>query len=350
MFEMKFLKNVLWGNTLQDYLLSALIFGGSLLVFFLIEKIVLGRVRAFTKTSKTVIDDFILKMFETMVMPVVYVGAFYFSVNHLALLPILTKIITAFVVIVLTIQIARFLLAVILYLLERWDASKANTESPGLSKGILTIIKVIVWGLTVVLILDNLGFNISAVLAGVGIGGVAIALAAQHILGDLFNYFVILFDKPFQRGDFIILDDYMGCIEKVGIKTTHIRSLGGELIVLANSILTTGKLRNYKQMAERRVLFSLGVVYQTNLEQMKNIPQIIKEVVGGVKQTRFDRAHFKDFGDFSLNIEIVYYVLSRDYNEYMDIQQKINFAIKERFEKEKIEFAYPSQTLFIEKT
>jgi len=136
----------------------------------------------------------------------------------------------------------------------------------------LTIIRIAVWAVVLVLILDNLGFNVSAIIAGLGIGGIAIALAAQTILGDLFNYFVIFFDKPFKEGDFIILDDYLGTIEHIGIKSTRIRSLGGEQLVLSNSDLTSSRLRNYKRMKRRRIVFSLGLVYQTTLEQMKKAP------------------------------------------------------------------------------
>ncbi|MCK4428221.1 MAG: mechanosensitive ion channel family protein, partial [candidate division Zixibacteria bacterium] len=194
------------------------------------------------------------------------------------------------------------------------------------------------------------GFKISTVIAGLGIGGIAVALAAQAILGDLFSYFSILFDRPFEVGDFIILDDYLGTIEHIGIKTTRVRSLGGEQLVFSNADLTNSRLRNYKRMAKRRVVFKLGVTYQTTLEQVKEIPTIIKNIIQNITDTVFDRAHFSSYGDFSLVFETVYYVLSRDYNKYMNIQQEINFAIKEEFEKRGIEFAYPTQTLFLEKT
>ncbi len=198
--------------------------------------------------------------------------------------------------------------------------------------------------------LDNLGFKISAVIAGLGIGGIAVALAAQAILGDLFSYFAILFDRPFEVGDFIILGEYLGTIEHIGIKTTRIRSLSGEQLVFSNTDLTSSRLRNYKRMGKRRVVFKLGVTYQTTLKQLKTIPGIIENIIKGVKDTTFDRVHFSSYGDFSLIFEVVYYVMSRDYNKYMDIQQVINFAIKKEFEAGGIEFAYPTQTLYLTKT
>ncbi len=214
----------------------------------------------------------------------------------------------------------------------------------------LPVIKVAVWGIGIAFLLDNLGFKISTVIAGLGIGGIVVALAAQAVLGDLFSYFAILFDRPFEIGDFIIIEGYLGVVEHVGIKTTRIRSLSGEQLVFSNTDLTNSRVRNYKRMDKRRVLFKLGVTYQTSLEHMKEIPVIITDIIKMIKETTFDRAHFSSYGSFSLDFEVVYYVFGSDYNKYMDIQQKINLAIMEEFEKRGIEFAYPTQTLFLSKT
>ncbi len=175
------------------------------------------------------------------------------------------------------------------------------------------------------------------------------ALAAQAILQDLFSYFSIIFDRPFDVGDFIIVDSFMGTVEYVGIKTTRIRSLSGEQVVFSNTDLTNSRVRNYKRMELRRVVFGFGVVYETPLDKLRKIPQIVEDVIKSIEQTRFDRAHFFKYGDFSLDFEVVYYVLSSDYNKYMDIQQEINLKIKEEFEREGIEFAYPTQLLYLAK-
>jgi small-conductance mechanosensitive channel len=216
-------------------------------------------------------------------------------------------------------------------------------------QGILTVVKFVIWGGAVIFLLDNMGFKVSAVLAGLGIGGVAVALAAQAVLKDLFSYFCILFDRPFVVGDFIIVGDYLGTIEHIGIKTTRIRSLSGEMLIFSNSDLTDSRVRNYKLMERRRVLFQLKVVYQTPLERVKEIPIMLAKIIKGVEGTVFDRAHFLSFGDFSLDFEVVYYVIGGDYNKYMDIQQQINFAVMREFAEKKIEFAYPSQTVFLQK-
>jgi small-conductance mechanosensitive channel len=213
---------------------------------------------------------------------------------------------------------------------------------------ILTFIaRVTIWSIVLLAALDNLGVNITTMIAGLGVGGIAVALAAQNILGDLFASLSIVLDKPFVVGDFLIIGDFLGSVEKVGIKTTRLRSLSGEQLVFSNNDLLNSRIRNYGRMFERRVVFSIGVTYQTTADQLKAIPDMLRKAVESQEQVRFDRAHFQKYGDFALIFEVVYYVLSADYNEYMDIQQAVNLTIFENFEKHGIEFAYPTQTLYV---
>jgi len=209
--------------------------------------------------------------------------------------------------------------------------------------------KLILWTVALLVILQNLGFNITTFIAGMGIGGVAIAFALQNVLGDVFAYFTIHFDKPFTIGDFIIMDGDMGVIEKVGIKSTRIRALSGEQLVISNKELTEKRVHNYKKMAERRISFNFSLLYETPSAKLEKIPQIMSDIFLVVKETRLDRAHFKEFGDYGLIFEVVYYVLTSDYNKYMDIQQELNFALKSAIEKEGMEFAYPTQKIFLHK-
>ena len=344
------LQTVFFKNRILDYIICLIIFLISIFVIHLFRRFILLRLKSWAETTATTLDDFLIGTVQKMLLPLFYFGAFYVSIHKLALNPAISKIIDILGLILLTIFIIRFLLAIIHYGLSTyWLKGKKDIAREHSLKGMLTVIKVVIWGLGIVFLLDNLGFKISTVIAGLGIGGIAIALAAQTILGDLFSYFALFFDRPFEIGDFIIVGDFLGTIEHIGIKTTRIRSLGGELIVFSNTDLTNSRVRNYKRMDKRRVVFKLGVTYQTTLEQLKMAPRIIADVIKNTKDTVFDRAHFFSYGDFSLIFEVVYYVLSRDYNKYMDIQQEINFAIKERFEKHGIEFAYPTQTLYISK-
>jgi small-conductance mechanosensitive channel len=221
----------------------------------------------------------------------------------------------------------------------------ADTVTTVTSVGFIT--KIVLWLILLLIALDNLGVNVSALIAGLGVGGIAVALAVQNILGDLFASFSIILDKPFVIGDFIIVDNFLGTIEHIGLKTTRVRSLSGEQLIFSNSDLLKTRIRNFKRMYERRVVFSIGVVYQTAHEKLKKIPEIIKNIIEKQEQTRFDRAHFKEYGAYALNFEIVYWIENPDYNIYMDIQQKINLEIFQQFESEDIEFAYPSQSIYL---
>jgi small-conductance mechanosensitive channel len=207
-----------------------------------------------------------------------------------------------------------------------------------------------VWIVGTLFLLANLGFDITTIVAGLGIGGIAVALAGQALLGDLFSYFVIVFDKPFELGDFLIIGDILGSVEKIGIKTTRLRSISGEQIIMSNSDLTDSRVRNYKRMERRRVVFKIGVIYGTPAEAVRDIPSIIRAIVEAEESTTFDRAHFAGYGDWSLIYEVVYYVASPDYTLYMDIQQRINLAIYDEFSNRNIQFAYPTQTILLQKT
>ncbi|GIV37582.1 MAG: hypothetical protein KatS3mg032_1961 [Cyclobacteriaceae bacterium] len=241
------------------------------------------------------------------------------------------------------------MLSVIRKLLESYVLKLENGETKLKQvAGIMVVINVAAWALGLVFVFDNLGYNVTTIITGLGIGGIAIALAAQNILGDLFNYFVIFFDRPFEVGDFIVVDDKRGTVEYIGIKTTRIRSLSGEQIIMSNTNLTSARLHNFKRMNERRVLFTLGVVYGTPLEKLRKIPGLLRDIIARQPLIRLDRIHFASYGAYSLNYEIVFFVQSPDYNQYMDIMQDVNLQIYESFEKEGIEFAFPTQTIFVQ--
>jgi small-conductance mechanosensitive channel len=205
------------------------------------------------------------------------------------------------------------------------------------------IASVVIWSLVLLLTLDNLGVNITALVAGLGVGGVAVALATQNVLGDLFASLSIALDRPFVVGDFLAIDTFLGAVENIGIKSTRLRSLDGEQIILSNGDLLKSRVRNYGRMVERRVQFSVGVAYTTPVEQLEQIPGWIREFITKEKDTRFDRSHFLKHGASSLEFETVYYVLTADYNRYMDIQQSINLDIHRRFGDQGIAFAVTTQ-------
>jgi small-conductance mechanosensitive channel len=209
------------------------------------------------------------------------------------------------------------------------------------------IVNAVIWALVVLLTLDNLGIDITALVAGLGIGGIAVALAVQSIFGDLFASLSITLDRPFVVGDFLIVGDVLGTVESIGIKSTRLRSLDGEQIVMPNSDLLSSRVRNYGRMMERRVVFKTNVTYETPIEVVERIPRIIRDIVEGQADIRFDRSHFAAHGAASLDFETVYHVRSPDYNRYMDIQQAINLRLHREFGKLGIEFAYPTQKVFV---
>jgi len=238
-------------------------------------------------------------------------------------------------------------------LLSRWLARRAEAARGTDPEAATTVTllgfvgRVVVWALALLLGLDQLGFDVTALVAGLGIGGIAVALAVQNILSDLFASAAIVLDKPFMVGDFIVVGERAGTVEKVGLKTTRVRSLSGEQLVFTNTQLLNSQIRNFKRMQERRIVFAIGVTYETPLQKLREIPGWLKAVVESQPKARFDRAHFKEYADFSLVFEIVYHVLSADFNVYMDTQQAINLAIFEKLAQEGVQFAYPTRTLYI---
>jgi small-conductance mechanosensitive channel len=211
------------------------------------------------------------------------------------------------------------------------------------------IVRTLIWALVLLLTLDNLGVNITALVAGLGITGIAVALAVQNVLGDLLASLSITLDRPFVIGDFLVVDEFMGTVEYIGVKSTRLRSLGGEQIIMPNANLLSSRIRNFTRMSERRVVFTLGVTYETPRATLERIPPAIRSIVQAENDVRFDRAHFFRFGPASLDFEVVYFVLSPDYNRFMDVQQSINLKVMELFEREGVQFAYPTQRLLLER-
>jgi small-conductance mechanosensitive channel len=247
-------------------------------------------------------------------------------------------------------QVALIMNHAIRLLIDRYRRKKIESNAAAVTtlSSIGFVLKTLLWFILLLVVLDNYGVNVTAFVAGLGISGIAVALAVQNVLGDLFASFSIVFDKPFVIGDFIIVGDFMGTVEYVGLKTTRVRSLSGEQLIFSNTDLLKSRIRNFKRMFERRVVFAIGVLYQTSYEQLIEIPEMIQSIIESQSQVRFDRAHFKEYGTYSLNFEIVYWIQNPDYNVYMDIQQAINLSIFRRFKEKGIQFAYPTQTLLIE--
>jgi small-conductance mechanosensitive channel len=340
-----------WENTLQDYIVSTgiLILGAFLIL--LLKRILLQRLKRWSEKTKNKADGFIIRGVKNSLLPMLYVGIFYLAATNLQLPGKLDHVVNIMISALITFFIIRAITSTLTYLLTSYLLKKENGEEKAKQvRGIMIIVSAVIWITGILFLLDNWGVNVTTFVAGLGIGGIAIALAAQTILGDLFSYFVIFFDRPFEIGDFIIVQDKLGTVEYIGIKTTRIRSLGGEQLVFSNTDLTNARVHNYKRMERRRIVFSFAVPYNTPRQQLAIIPDIVKQAVATEAEkgnARFDRAHLLNLGPSSFTYECVYIVQTGDYNRYMDIQQAINLSICEAFEKNEIRFAHPTQTLYV---
>ncbi|KTG17554.1 MULTISPECIES: mechanosensitive ion channel family protein [unclassified Guyparkeria] len=335
---------------LVDALIASGIALGIFALLVLAQRVLLNRWARFAEgTSNSIDDDLVIVLRRTqwwfLLVVGVSIGTLYFDLPAQG-----DQLIRSATVLALLLQAGLWSSTFLVQRLERYRLKRRETD-PG-SEMTLSAVgflgRIALWSFILLLALDNLGVNVTALIAGLGVGGIAVALAVQNILGDLFASLSIVLDKPFTVGDFLIIDDLLGKVEHVGLKTTRLRSLSGEQLVFSNSDLLQSRIRNYGRMYERRVVFEIGVTYQTPRDKLEIIPAIMREAVEACEETRFDRSHFKAYGNFSLNFETVYFVLTADYNRYMDVQQAVNLHIHQRFEEEGIEFAYPTQTLFIE--
>ncbi len=342
--------SVILGNTLLKYAIAFGIFAGGSFIVWMFSTVILIKLKKMAEKTETTVDDFVISVLQKVITPVLYLASFYIAVNNLYMADIARVIINKGTIVLITyfgIQAAIMLVDyIVTEVMTKKDSDETRVKSV---KGLMVLVKGLIWLIGIILLLDNMGYKVSTIVAGLGIGGIAVALAAQAVLGDLFSYISIIFDKPFQSGDFITVDGYMGTVENIGIKTTRIRSIDGEEIIFSNSNLTSSRIKNFKRLISRRVVMTLGVTYQTPIEKMKKIPEMIKRIITGVKGAAFDRAHFNNFGASSQDFEVVYLVQGNDYIQFMDIKQEINYKIAEEFAKLGVDFAYPTQTVFLNK-
>jgi small-conductance mechanosensitive channel len=347
---MEFLELEYFDNPVRQYLYAAGVAVATVVGVRLVRMGVRRRLRRLAALTQTSLDDLFFELIASTRTLVVLALAICAGLSMLELPSRAARLIPVVAMAVVLIQVGLWGTAAVRFFVEhqrklRTLAGETDTLA---AFGVLGVLGMgVVWVIVFMLMLDNFGVDVTALVTGLGIGGVAVALAVQKILSDLFASVSIVLDKPFQVGDFIIVDSFMGTVEHVGLKTTRVASLGGERIVFSNSDLVNARLRNYKDMKQRRVLFKLGVLYDTSAEQIAAIPGLVREAIEGQENTRFDRAHFLEYGDSALVFEVVYYVTSPDYNVYMDIQHAINLGLMQRFQEHGIGFAFPTRTVYM---
>ena len=339
-------------NALGDWLIAAGVTLASFLLLRYVAVGVMGRLAHAAARTGTKWDDILADALTgTRSLPMLAV-ALYAGGEVLTLPGSASGILRSITVIALLVQaglwVSRGLTA---WLAFRTEADAAEEPARVMTMNVIGIAaKVVLWSMVLLLALDNLGVDVTALVAGLGVGGIAVALAAQSILGDLFASLSIVLDKPFVLGDFLVVGDFLGSVEAIGLKTTRLRSLSGEQVIFSNSDLLGSRVRNFGRMYERRVVLKMGVTYQTTREQLGAIPGILRDAIEGQgDKVRFDRSHMAAYGDFAIIFESVYFALSPDYNQHMDIQQTIFLKIHAEFEARGIEFAYPTQTIILQK-
>ncbi|MFN2113328.1 MAG: mechanosensitive ion channel family protein [Anaerolineales bacterium] len=348
---MDFLNQTLLGNELNSWLIAVGITLGVYIVLTLIKRLFHHRLTRLVAKSRMQADDFLIPVLDqTRWFSFIALGMLL-GAQYLQLPGEVDLWFGRVMRIVLSIQLGLWGTGLIGFYIERSVDAKIDQdhgEDATTLDALGLMLKIALWVILALIILDNLNIEINSLITSLGIGGIAVALAVQHILGDLFSSLSISLDKPFAIGDFIVVGDFEGDVEDIGLKSTRVRALSGEEVIFANSDLLNSRIRNYKRLEERRISFSFGVVYGIPSEKLEAIPGMVEEIIAPLENVRYERTHLKNLGDFALEYSVVYFVLVPDYASYLDIQQQINLALYRRFEEEGIEFAYPTQTVVLD--
>ncbi len=344
---MQYLKETMfWNNSLFKYLIALIVFIISivsmLLALMFLLKILL---KLNTKFQSTFIVE-LVKSIRNRTKPIIFIASLAIARIGLTLPKEESGYFGKIVVVFMIVFITLFICDVITNFTNNYLTKKKEVI---ISDGIITIIKALVWVIGFLTILSNLGVNVNTFITGLGVGGVAVAFAAQSIIADLFNYFVIVFDKPFLKGDFIQIDQDLGTVEYIGIKSTRIRRNSGEQLLISNTNLLASRIQNYRVLEKRRRYMVIGVEYSTPLEKLKVIPNIVKDIIQNTNNTEFYSARFLEFADSSLNFEVIYYITIPDYAEFVRVVEEVNYKIVDEFNKLGVSFAFPSRTLYISK-
>ncbi len=344
-----FLDRSWYGNTLRAWLVGAVIAAAVFLITFGVRLFVTRRLEKVATRTPNPYDDFFLEVVRRTRAYFLFFLALVAGTRGLTLPAGVTHALDAAMIVIALLQAGVWGSALIRAWVDHYLAQRAASAEPAnlatvRAMGVLA--RVVVWALLVVTALDSLGFKVSALLTGLGVGGIAVALAVQNILGDVLAAMAIVFDKPFVVGDAIQVDTMSGTVEHIGLKTTRVRSVGGEQIIFSNAELLKSRIRNYRRLVERRVAFFTDVTYDTPPAVLRELPAVLRELVESQERVRFDRSHLVTLGESALRFETVYYVLDADYTRFMDIQQAINLGMLERFAAMGVEFAFPSRTVY----
>jgi small-conductance mechanosensitive channel len=343
-----FLDRTFFGNSIRAWLVAALALTATLAVLVLVRRLLTRRFADAARRTTNTVDDLALEVARRTRIYFLFAVALVFAVRFVELPARFGLLLDKVVALVVLLQAARWATGAIgFYVARHIERRRGTADAASLwaARMLGFGATVAVWMLILVAVLDNLGFDVTTLVTGLGIGGIAVALAVQNILGDVFAAMAIVLDKPFVVGDFIVVDSFAGSVEQIGLKTTRLRSLSGEQIVFSNGELLKGRIRNYKRLYERRNLFTIDVPRDTPTDVVRRIPEMLREIVEAQQPVRFDRSHFSAYTDAALRFETVYFVLDPDYNKHMDVQQAIFLGVLERFRHDGIAFALPTRVV-----
>lgn len=329
------------GNSVRQYIVAVVVFICVWMLLPFIKRLIVHELKRLDENIKGADLGFFVNLFDRIHGSVFPVIAFYAASQPLTLNPKAERTLDVVAKIIIVLQVIALASYCVTYFVNQLHLGKNDLATRSARNNLNTIGKGIVWVGGILFLLSNLGIDVSTLITGLGVGGIAVALAAQAILGDTFSSFTISLDKPFEVGDFVVVDTLKGTVEQIGLKTTRIRSQSGELLVFANSDLTKARIQNFQRIQSRRAVIKLAVPYDTPTDRFESIPGLIKQAVEGMPKTRFDRAHFVEFGLTGLNFEAVYYVDTAEYNVFMDTQQTINFKLRREFESREINMVGP---------
>ena len=337
---------------ITDYITATIVFIVLVILFKLIQVVVVGHLEVLSKKTETDVDDVVIEAI-TGIRAWVYTLVALFVALQLFVLPekifLFISGIVYFAVVYQGIEIA---LKFVEYGAQRFlekdeDGDGVIDPNAANASALVTLIaRIVLWAFGIIFVLSNMGIEVTSLIAGLGIGGLAIAFALQGVLSDLFASFSIYMDKPFRIGDYIVLGADSGVVERIGVKTTRIRTLQGEELVVSNAELTTARVQNFKKMKERRTAMQFGITYETSHDKVKAINGIVERIFESIEGSRLDRVHFTTFADSALLFDVVFYVDSPDYADFLDRQQQFNFELMSKFAEIGVEFAYPTQTLY----
>jgi small-conductance mechanosensitive channel len=338
-------------QTTSEIAAAAIIFALTIIVSWLCYSIFEKYLSRWAKKTKSKLDDEILRNIRApFVSLAILIGAYY-SLSSLSMLTPYSWLLSS-IFIVAEILAITFVIVRIANVLTSWYAQRSAERGKEVSNHILFVLRravqaaIYIFAFLAILVVFRI--DLSGAIVGFGIGGIAIALALQTVLGDAFSAFSIYFDRPFEIGDFIVVGDYAGTVTRIGMKSTRVQLLQGEELVISNRELTSTSIRNFKKLTKRRIVFPIRVTYDTSLEKLRRIPVLMKEIISKMELTQFDTVSFKEIGTSSLNFEVIYYMMTSDYSKYIETQEKINFETMEAFSKENIKFAFPTQTILVD--